>query len=87
MCEHRAENECLHAVERVLLPIVAHLAGSREVEFSLVRATVDLRDVREGIRDLHAGRTQLPDYYRVAAVLSRWASGPGGLQRVAGTAP
>ncbi len=87
VCEHRPENECLHAMERVLLPIVANLAGSRDVKFSLVWMTVDLRAVREGIGGLSAGRTQLPDYYRVAAVLSRWASGPGGLRRVAGAAP
>ena len=87
VCNRSADNERLRAVERPLLPIVVDFAGRRDVEFSLVRASVDLRDVRDGIWNLYEGRAKRADYYRVVSVFSLWRSDADGLKRVDGVGP
>ena len=67
--------ECEGVVRQLLYPIVRSSVGEGEVEFSLVRVKIDLREIREDIQKIVEGRAAKADYYRFVETIGRWRMG------------
>ena len=75
----RAAEECIQRPERreevarqLLYPIVRSSVDGGEVEFSLVRVEIDLREIREDIQKIVEGKAARADYYRLVETIGRW---------------
>lgn len=73
----RNPEDCDAAVERLLYPVVRRLTGGDDVVFSIVRARIDLRDVRSDIANLAAGASQKSDYFEPYALIGKWSTSDG----------
>lgn len=73
----RRGDPCDETVRQVLVPIVRHALGDRSIDFSIIEAEVDLRDVRDGVDDLADGTALRTDFYRPVAVIGRWNTQTG----------
>lgn len=81
---HRAVRECRMrpdgcdaAVARLLHPIVTAVTRGDRVDFSVVIARIDLREVRKDVANLAAGRSEKTDHFRPVSIVGRWTT-PGG---------
>ena len=63
---------CREEVVETLYPVLKKEVNSENFEFALVRISVDLRGVRDDIRNLADGSARYDGHYRVDRVLSRW---------------
>ena len=70
-CERDAE-ACTAAVEAWLFPLVRRLANGGSVEFSIVKARVDLRGAQREIRRLADGTAKKTDFFRPEREVGRW---------------
>lgn len=70
-CE-RDPAACDATVEALLFPIVRRLTNGGSVEFSIVRARVDLRGARREIRRLADGEARKTDFFRPEREVGRW---------------
>ena len=73
-CVRRPE-QCEGVVRQLLYPIVRSSVGEGEVEFSLVRVKIDLREIREDIEKIAEGKAAKVDYYRMEETIGRWRMG------------
>ena len=73
----RRGDPCDQTVRDVLVPIVRQALGDRSIDFSIIEAEVDLRDVRDGVDDLADGTALRTDFYRPVAVIGRWNTETG----------
>lgn len=73
-CVQRPE-QCEGIVRQLLHPIVQSSVGEGEVEFSLVRVKIDLREIREDIQKIAEGKASKTDYYRMDETIGRWKMG------------
>ena len=73
-CVRRPE-QCEGVVRQLLYPIVRSSVGEGEVEFSLVRVKIDLREIRRDIEKIAEGRAAKADYYRFVETIERWKMG------------
>lgn len=73
-CVRRPER-CEGVVRQLLYPIVRSSVGEGEVEFSLVRVKIDLREIRVDIKKIAEGKAAKVDYYRVDKTIGRWRMG------------
>lgn len=64
--------DCDDTVAEVIYPIIRRDSGDSSVEFRIVRARVDLRDVQDHISDLTEGETTVTDLFQPIKVLGRW---------------
>ena len=71
VCE-RDPAACDATVEALLFPIVRRLTNGGSVEFSIVRARVDLRGARREIRRLADGEARKTDFFRPEREVGRW---------------
>ena len=78
----RAAEECIQRPERreevarqLLYPIVRSSVGEGEVEFSLVRVEIDLREIQKDIQKIVEGKAAKVDYYRQTETIGRWRMG------------
>lgn len=70
-CVRRPER-CEDVVRQLLHPIVRSSVGGGEVEFSVVRVRIDLREIREDIQKIAEGKAARADYYRLGETIGRW---------------
>ncbi len=68
---------CDEVVRLLLFPVVKQRTGSSNVEFSVVRVRIDLREVQRNIANLASGRTKRSTYYRPQTVIGRWSTDEG----------
>ena len=73
----RRGDPCDEAVTDALVPIVRQALGDHSIDFSIVEAEVDLRDVRDGVDDLADGITLRTDFYRPIQVIGQWNTETG----------
>ena len=73
----RRGDPCDEAVSDVLVPIVRQALGDHSIDFSIVEAEVDLRDVRDGVDDLADGIALRTDFYRPVQVIGQWNTETG----------
>ena len=73
-CVRRPER-CEGVVRQLLHPIVRSSVGGGEVEFSVVRVQIDLREIREDIQKIAEGKAARADYYRLVEAIGRWRMG------------
>lgn len=71
--------DCDNAVKQRLYPIVKRRAEGKDVEFSIIEARIDLREVQRGIYDLAKGEAKRTDFFQLRPenVLGRWSTGGG----------
>ena len=68
---------CDQAVKRRLYPIVNRLTRGEDVEFSIITARIDLREVQRGIASLAKGEAKRTDFFRQDRFIGRWTTGGG----------
>ena len=68
---------CDEAVTEVLDPIIRRALGERSVDFSIIRADVDLHDVQDNIVDFVDGRLTRTDFFSPSKVIVRWNTHTG----------
>lgn len=73
-CVQRPE-QCENIVRQLLYPIVRGSVGGGEVEFSVVRVKINLREIREDIQKIAEGKASKTDYYRPVETIGRWKMG------------
>ena len=70
---------CDEAVTGVLYPIVRRAFGERSIDFSIIKADVDLRELQDNIDDFADGRLTRTDFFRLSEVIVRWNTRTGRL--------
>ena len=85
-CRSAEPDDCTEAVVELLYPTVTALVGRRDVEFSIVRNRLDLRDVQLGLHEILQGKAK-SDYYRADRIIGRWNTreGPVDIRELAST--
>ena len=73
----RRGDPCDETVADVLVPIVRQALGDHSIDFSIVEAEVDLRDVRDRVDDLADGIALRTDFYRPVSVIGQWNTETG----------
>lgn len=70
---------CNDAVKQRLYPIVNRLAEGNDVEFSIIEARIDLREVQRGIYGLAEGEAKRTDFFQlqIENTIGRWTTGGG----------
>lgn len=68
---------CDEAVTGVLYPIIRRALGERSIDFSIITADVDLREVQDNITDFADGRLTSTDFFRPSEVIVRWNTHTG----------
>ena len=68
---------CDDAVTEVLYPIIQRALGERSIDFSIIRADVDLRHLQDNISDFADGRLTRADLLRPDEVIVRWNTHTG----------
>lgn len=63
---------CREEVVETLYPVLKKEVNNENFEFALVRISIDLRGVKDDIRNLADGSARYDSHYRVDWVLSRW---------------
>ncbi|WP_419842502.1 hypothetical protein [Candidatus Poriferisodalis sp.] len=76
---------CDKQITEVLHPILQRKLGERRIEFSIVKAEVDLREVQAKVTDLADGRMSRTDFFRPSEVIVRWDTGAGRIADRSGT--
>lgn len=64
--------DCDDTIAEVIYPIVVRSTGHHEVEFSIIEAEIDLREVQPAVDDIADGRTPISDFFRSESVVGRW---------------
>ena len=68
----RQDNDCDETVAEVLYPIISRSFGTTTVEFSVIRATIDLHDIRDHIEDIAEHRATRTDFFQPYQLIGRW---------------
>lgn len=64
--------DCDETVAEVIYPIIRRDLGDSSVDFRIVRAQVDLRDVQDHVSELTEGEIAATDLFQPIEVLGRW---------------
>ena len=67
-----SDSNCDQIVAEVLYPIVFESLGTTNVEFSIIRATVDLHDVQDHIDALATQQLNKTEFFKVDRTIGRW---------------
>lgn len=78
------DGDCDGTVADVLVPLIRDAFGDRSVDFRIVEARVDLRDVGDRVDDVANGTMARSEFLRPAEVIGRWNTRTGRID--AGTA-
>ncbi len=73
VCRESPRLQCDAAVRRFVAPAVNEIVQG-DAKFSIVRASVDLRDLQAGIGAMESGDADLFAFYRLHRVMGRWSS-------------
>lgn len=64
--------DCDDTVAEVVYPVVIRSVGHPEVEFSIIRAAIDLRELQPAVDDIANGRVAISDFFQSESVIGRW---------------
>ena len=73
----RRGDPCDDMVSDELVPAVRQALGDRSIDFSIIEAEIDLRDVRDSVDDLADGTVLRTDFYRPMSVIGQWNTQTG----------
>ncbi len=73
---------CTEQVTEVLYPIIKRKMGERTVEFSIIKADVDLHDVQDNLTEFANGEMTRTDFLQPGEVVVRWSTSTGRLPSV-----
>lgn len=76
----RIDDNCDGAVASILYPILFDVVGTTNLEFSIVKARVDLHDIQDHIDDLAVQAVSKTSFFRPGTTLGRWNTQVGRLQ-------
>ena len=76
------DGDCDGAVTEVLVSRIQDAFGDRSVDFRIVQAKVDLRDIGGRVADIADGTVALSDFLRPIKVIGRWNTRTGRLGTV-----
>ena len=74
--------DCDEGVTGVLYPIIQESLGDSSIDFSIVKAQVDLHDLQDNVTDFAEGRLTRTDFFRPIEVVARWNTQTGRLDAV-----
>ncbi len=64
--------DCDDTVAEVIHPLIRRDLGDSSVDFRIVRARIDLRDVQDHVNELNEGEIAATDLFRPIEELGRW---------------
>ena len=64
--------DCDDTVADVIYPLVIRSVGHDEVEFSIIRAEIDLREVQPQVDDIADDKAAITDFFQSESVIGRW---------------
>ena len=70
---------CEEDVTGVLYPIIERALGKRSIDFSIIKADVDLHELQDNIDDFADGRLTRTDLFRPSEVIAQWNTRTGRL--------
>ena len=70
---------CEEDVTGVLYPIIERALGERSIDFSIIKADVDLHELQDNITDFADGRLTRTDLFRPSEVIAQWNTRTGRL--------
>lgn len=70
---------CEEDVTGVLYPIIERALGKRSIDFSIIKADVDLHELQDNIDDFADGRLTRTDFFRPSEVIAQWNTRTGRL--------
>lgn len=70
---------CEEDVTGVLYPIIERALGERSIDFSIIKADVDLHELQDNIDEFADGRLTRTDFFRPIEVIARWNTRTGRL--------
>lgn len=73
----RKDRGCDEAVTEVLYPIIRRALGESDVDFSIIRADVNLHDLQDNITDFADGRLTRADLLRPSELIVQWNTRTG----------
>ena len=68
----RRSDNCDEDVATVLYPILFDSLGSMNIEFSIVRARVDLHEIQDNIDDIASRAVSKTSFFRPDTIIGRW---------------
>lgn len=71
------EQACDEVVADVLYPIIHRALGEHSIDFSVIKADIDLHDVQDSITDFADGRLTRTDFFRPSKVIGQWNTQTG----------
>lgn len=75
--------DCDDTIADVIYPLVIRSVGHEEVEFSIVKAEIDLREVQLQVDDIANGRTAITDFFQSESEIGRWNTEVGRISALA----
>ena len=63
----------------MLYPIIERALGKRSIDFSIIKADVDLHELQDNIDDFADGRLTRTDLFRPSEVIAQWNTRTGRL--------
>ena len=73
----KRDDLCDEEVNEVLLPIIRESLSGRDINFSLIEATIDLSDIRDNIEELANGSAIHTEYFRPVRTIGQWNTETG----------
>ena len=80
-------DDCDGTVAQVLVPLIHDALGEHSIDFRIVEAKVDLRDVGERIDDVVTGTMTRSDFFRPTKIIGRWNTETGRLDAATAASP
>ena len=66
------ETQCDETVTEVLYPLILQSLGAQRVEFSIIKARIDLHDIQDNIDDIAAQKVRTTDFFQPHTIIGRW---------------
>ena len=73
----RQERDCDRQVTEVLFPIIRRALGEHSIDFSIITADIDLRELQDNITEFADGRLTRTDFFRPSEVIVQWNTHTG----------
>ena len=71
-CSRLDDIDCDMTIASVIYPLVIRSTGHHEVEFSIIRAEIDLRELQPAVDDISIGEIPISDFFQSESVIGRW---------------
>lgn len=66
------KGDCDDTIADVIYPIVIRSTGHHDVEFSIIEAEIDLREMQPAVDDVADGTIPIFDFFQSETVIGRW---------------